>query len=40
MQNIAAQDAFAGFIYYSPFPLTFSDKVHGFFVSPLGKFST
>jgi peptide/nickel transport system substrate-binding protein len=38
MQNIAAQDAFAGFIYYSPFPYAFSDKVHGFFVSPLGNF--
>jgi peptide/nickel transport system substrate-binding protein len=38
MQTLAAQDAFAGFIYYSPFPYAYSTKVHGFFVSPLGNF--
>jgi peptide/nickel transport system substrate-binding protein len=38
MQDLAAEDAFAGFIYYSPFAYAFSDKVHGFFVSPLGNF--
>jgi peptide/nickel transport system substrate-binding protein len=38
MQDISAQDAFAGFLYYSPFPYAYSNKVHGFFVSPLGNF--
>ena len=38
MQNLAAQDAFAGFLYYSPFPYAYSNKVHGFHVSPLGNF--
>ena len=38
MQDISAQDAFSGFLYYSPFPYAYSDKVHGFFVSPLGNF--
>jgi peptide/nickel transport system substrate-binding protein len=38
MQDLAAEDAFAGFIYYSPFPYAYSNKVHGFFVSPLGNF--
>ena len=38
MQNLAAQDAFSGFLYYSPFPYAYSSKVHGFRVSPLGNF--
>ena len=38
MQDISAQDAFAGFLYYSPFAYAFSNKVHGFHVSPLGNF--
>ena len=30
--DIAAHDAFLGFLYYSPFRYAYSDKVHGFFV--------
>src|SRR5262249_3911073 len=38
MQDLAAQDAFSAFIYYSPFAYAYANKVHGFFVSPLGNF--
>jgi peptide/nickel transport system substrate-binding protein len=38
MQTLAAEDASAGYLYYSPFPYAYSSKVHGFFVSPLGNF--
>jgi peptide/nickel transport system substrate-binding protein len=38
MQRLSGQDAFSAYLYYSPFPYAFSDKVHGFFVSPLGNF--
>ena len=38
MQALAAEDASAGYLYYSPFPYAYSSKVHGFFVSPLGNF--
>jgi peptide/nickel transport system substrate-binding protein len=38
MQRLSGLDAFSAYLYYSPFPYAFSDKVHGFFVSPLGNF--
>jgi peptide/nickel transport system substrate-binding protein len=38
MQNLSAEDAFSAFLYYSPFPYAYSNKVHGFHVSPLGNF--
>jgi peptide/nickel transport system substrate-binding protein len=38
IQRIAAQDAFMGFLYYSPFRYAYSKKVHGFFVYPLGNY--
>ena len=37
-QRIAAQDAFQGFLYYSPFRYAYSSKLHGFFVYPLGNY--
>jgi peptide/nickel transport system substrate-binding protein len=38
IQRIAAQDAFMGFLYYSPFRYATTDKVNGFFVYPLGNY--
>ena len=38
IQRIAAEDAFMGFLYYSPFRYAFSKKVHGFVVYPLGNY--
>ena len=38
IQRIAAQDAFQGFLYYSPFRWAYSSKLHGFFVQPLGNY--
>jgi peptide/nickel transport system substrate-binding protein len=38
LQKIAAADAFQGFLYYSPFRWATTDKVHGFFVQPLGNY--
>ena len=38
LQTIAANDAFLGFLYYSPFRYATSSKVHGFFVYPLGNY--
>jgi peptide/nickel transport system substrate-binding protein len=38
VQTIAANDAFLGFLYYSPFRYATSNKVHGFFVEPLGNY--
>lgn len=38
IQRIAAEDAFMGFLYYSPFRYAYSSKVHGFFVYPLGNY--
>ena len=38
LQKIAAQDAFLGFLYYSPFRYAYSSKLHGFFVYPLGNY--
>jgi peptide/nickel transport system substrate-binding protein len=38
VQAIAANDAFLGFLYYSPFRYATSSKVHGFFVEPLGNY--
>ena len=34
----AANDAFLGFLYYSPYRWAYSSKVHGFFVEPLGNY--
>jgi peptide/nickel transport system substrate-binding protein len=38
VQSIAANDAFLGFLYYSPFRYATTTKVHGFFVEPLGNY--
>jgi peptide/nickel transport system substrate-binding protein len=38
IQRLAAQDAFMGFLYYSPYRWAYSSKVHGFFVNPLGNY--
>jgi peptide/nickel transport system substrate-binding protein len=38
LQKLAAHDAFLGFLYYSPFRWATTDKVHGFFVQPLGNY--
>jgi peptide/nickel transport system substrate-binding protein len=38
IQRLAAQDAFIGFLYYSPLRWAYSSKVHGFFVYPLGNY--
>lgn len=38
IQRLAAQDAFMGFLYYSPFRYATTDKVNGFFVYPLGNY--
>lgn len=38
VQSLAAQDAFMGFLYYSPFRYAYASKVHGFFVYPLGNY--
>jgi len=38
LQAQAANDAFLGFLYYSPFRWAYSTKVHGFFVEPLGNY--
>jgi peptide/nickel transport system substrate-binding protein len=38
IQRIAAQDAFQGFLYYSPFRWAYTSKLHGFFVQPLGNY--
>jgi peptide/nickel transport system substrate-binding protein len=38
IQKIAADDAFLGFLYYSPFRYASSSKVHGFQVYPLGNY--
>ena len=38
LQRIAAQDAFLGFLYYSPYRWAYSSKLHGFVVYPLGNY--
>jgi peptide/nickel transport system substrate-binding protein len=38
IQRLVAQDAFAGFLYYSPFRYATASKVNGFFVTPLGNY--
>jgi peptide/nickel transport system substrate-binding protein len=38
IQAMVAQDAFLGFLYYSPFRYAYSDKVKGFHVNPLGQY--
>ena len=38
IQTQAAEDAFMGFLYYSPYRYAYSDKVHGFKVYPTGNY--
>ena len=38
LQRIAAQDAFQGFLYYSPYRWAYTSKLHGFVVYPLGNY--
>jgi peptide/nickel transport system substrate-binding protein len=38
IQRIAAQDAFQGFLYYSPYRWAYTSKLHGFLVQPLGNY--
>ncbi len=38
LQTLAANDAFLGFLYYSPFRYATSSKLHGFYVYPLGNY--
>jgi peptide/nickel transport system substrate-binding protein len=38
IQTVAANDAFMGFLYFSPFRYATSSKVHGFQVYPLGNY--
>jgi peptide/nickel transport system substrate-binding protein len=38
LQMLAANDAFLGFLYYSPFRYATSNKLHGFYVYPLGNY--
>jgi peptide/nickel transport system substrate-binding protein len=38
IQQIAAHDAFLGFLYYSPYRWAYTSKLHSFFVTPLGNY--
>ena len=38
IQRIAANDAFMGFLFYSPFRYATASKVNSFFVTPLGNY--
>jgi peptide/nickel transport system substrate-binding protein len=38
IQAQAAQDAFLGFLYYSPYAYAYSSKVNGFHVTPMGNY--
>lgn len=38
LQQLTSQDAFEVYLYYPPYAYATSDKVHGFFVTPLGNF--
>ena len=38
IQKLAAEDAFMGFLSYTPFRYATSGKVNGFFVYPLGNY--
>jgi len=38
IQKLAANDAFLGFLYYSPFRYAYSSKLQGFYVYPLGNY--
>lgn len=38
IQKQAAEDAFLGFLYYSPFSYSYSDKVSGFMAYPTGNY--
>ena len=38
LQKQAASDSFLGFLYYSPYRWATTNKVHGFFVQPLGNY--
>jgi peptide/nickel transport system substrate-binding protein len=39
IQTNSANDAFMAFLYYSPYAYATSDKLHGFFVTPLGNYN-
>jgi peptide/nickel transport system substrate-binding protein len=38
IQEIAANDAFMAFLYYSPYRYAYSDKVNGFLVTPMANY--
>jgi peptide/nickel transport system substrate-binding protein len=38
LQVKAANDAFLGFLYYSPYRWAYTSKLHGFYVEPLGNY--
>ena len=38
IQAQSAEDAFMGFLYYSPFRYAYSSRVNGFLVTPLGNY--
>lgn len=38
VQKLAAEDAFMGFLYYSPFRYAYTSKLHGFQVYPTGNY--
>jgi peptide/nickel transport system substrate-binding protein len=38
LQQLTSQAAFLAYLYYPPYAYATSDKVHGFFVTPLGNF--
>jgi peptide/nickel transport system substrate-binding protein len=38
IQRTAANDAFMAFLYYSPFRWAYTNKLHGFYVEPLGNY--
>jgi peptide/nickel transport system substrate-binding protein len=38
IQRLAAADANMVYLYYSPFRWAYTDKLHGFYVQPLGNY--
>jgi peptide/nickel transport system substrate-binding protein len=38
LQKLAAQDSSMAYLYYSPYAYAWQNKVHGFFVTPLGNY--
>jgi peptide/nickel transport system substrate-binding protein len=38
IQKQAAEDAFMGFLFYSPYRYAYTDKLHGFYVYPTGNY--